>query len=529
MSSPYTFENSLRYHDVAVYEWLKGLHVDYRIKDDPLVLRPDEEVLSIFASPSRPFAQVADLLVARDFFHDMGLTPAQMTEMAEDQFHAILPLPIITIQRADPQPDTELASVPKVFRRKYLNPLTGKWEFHPWPGHYRTEYTFTLWSQNKMTEAFLLEWFYAQIGKVGAADNETFIAVNHDEPWGTLKQSFKLSGSSDLSELESADNPRWLRHELSFSLRTWIMRLSAVSYDYHDRQGLDVDQIGPEGPYGNCTDEGTPLDVANTGIQTLNLFEFSLPPNRVPTLWPKTGNATVAMGDESPGGTYKTRFHPTLRIGVEEPTDTVSLLERLYVKDDDDLGIVGFSFAYKATLPVEFEVHTKDYTADQEFSAFSLVLPAASRWKKVHRFTVVNKDSFIAKIAGIMGQNPQEARLSDLDFRVISSLTKVPPTGNIDLGTEIKYFWNGLEKAPYLGIIVVAATTGGNNEVVLEDDDVNPDTSRSQIVDAAVNVGAVLLSQPKHSSLALRVPKDVTVSSVYVQRFLPAYNGDELD
>jgi len=165
MATPHTFENSLRIHDEAIFTWLDTLLIDYRLSDGPPpVIIPEEPILRITAAPSRPFADVAALLVARNFFHGMGLTPEQMTTMAEDEFHKIMPLPIITIYRADPVEDPELAGAPKEFRRAVIDAAGGKYISYPWPAHYRTEYTMTIWCEEKYTEAFILEWFYAQFG-----------------------------------------------------------------------------------------------------------------------------------------------------------------------------------------------------------------------------------------------------------------------------------------------------------------------------------------------------------------------------
>jgi hypothetical protein len=170
----------------------------------------------------------------------------------------------------------------------------------------------------------------------------------------------------------------------------------------------------------------------------------------------------------------------------------------------------------------------RKFDVDTLSSADSLILPASDLWQKVHYFSVVDEDSYIARIAGIGNQAAQDVLVSAIEVRRVYEQTKVAPDAQTDLGEEIKYEWFSLAREPWLCIIVVSATTGGPNIVTVEDDAAAPAYSAQRVVDSSVNVGAVFLVQPKGDTLALRVPKTTALSAVYIQRFDGPYRGHSI-
>lgn len=535
MAKPFSFDDTMRIHDAAVYDFVGTLLVDYGNISGQL--NNNFPILRVMASPQRSIAQVVDLLISLKWIEDADKD--KLIEKARDNF-AVLPLPLVTIERGEPTPDPELAGVPKVFRRIFLNPDTGKWEFHQWPGHYKTDYTLTFWSVKQYTMAFLREWVYGQLGQIGAGEYETFLDVKHRQPWGIVKSSFKFTGSGNLSDLEGEES-RYMRIEFSFTLRTWMTKepsfLPALpsiaglgpTADFIERISLDA--LGFDNNYGIDHEDEVPLDIrdAQARKETDNLFIFPFDSVDTPTKWPKTGNAEVAHGRVSlNGGNQFRRQHNALRIKVAKQSDKVEIAERLVIRDPRDIALAGISFDYLTDSRVELALTQRDLADDSLSSVASLILPATGRiWRPVHRFTVVNKDTFQAEIAGIGNQAPQTAHLDNIDIRLICSLAQVFPDSSVVGGSETVHTWIGLEKAPHLCILIITATVGGINTVTVEDDDSSPAHTLEQIADSAVNVGLVFLVQPVDDSVAARVPNTTTLASVYLQRYHGAYNGHD--
>ena len=536
MAKPYTIDDTMRIHDTAVHDWLGGLLVDYGTIAGQN--NNNFPILRVFASPQRAMAQVVDLLISLKWITNDDKD--KLLEAARDDF-AVLPLPIVTIERGEPQPDPELSGVPKVFRRIFLNCDTGKWEFHQWPAHYKTDYTFTFWSVKRYTMAFLREWVYGQLGQIGASEYETFLDVVHRSPWNTIKSSFKFTGSGDLSDLEG-ENSRYMRVEFTFTLRTWMTKEPSLlpalpsiaglgpTADFIERISLDA--LGFDNDYGITHEDEVPLDAPNkpdTRRETANLFFFLFDSVDTPTKWPKTGGAEVEHARVSlNGGDQFRRLHDALRMKVTDQSDSVEIAERLVIRDPRDFALAGISFDYLADNRVELALSQRNLEDDVVSSVASLVLPATGRiWKPVHRFTVVEKDTFLAEIEGIPSQPRQTVYLDNIDVRLICSLAQVFPDTSVVGGSETVHTWIGLEKAPHLCILIITATTGGINTVTVEDDDSSPAHTLEQIADSAVNVGLVFLVQPKDDSVVARVPNTTTLASVYLQRYHGAYNGHD--
>ena len=73
--------------------------------------------------------------------------------------------------------------------------------------------------------------------------------------------------------------------------------------------------------------------------------------------------------------------------------------------------------------------------------------------------------------------------------------------------------------------MLFAATSGGSGVVTVEDDVLTPTLSVDRSLDSTVNAGATFLIEPDRDSLALHVPKTITVEDVYIQPFVGTYTG----
>ncbi len=515
MARPHTYEDSMRVHDVGVYNWLGTLQIDYG--DLGGSAKPSFPILRIYASPQRAYATVVDLLVEQGFID--GTNAAEMRRNASSDF-AVLPLPIATIERDEPVSDPELPGTPvKEIRTLFWNTTTGQLERHPFPAHYKTEYRVTFWFLKKYTDAFIREWIYGQLGNKGAAENELFIPIVHTEPWGTLVHAMKMTGSSDQSDLEG-EGARYFRKEFTFNLRTWIMKPETTA------GGYPVEISGPDA-YHLDGDEGALLEEFNVSVQSSNLFHVRMPLNRLGEFWPVEGDATIEDSVEFPddviGG-----IPLTFRIGAAVQADKVHIIETPSALDIDGLDLFALALQYTATGRVELEFMQRNLDTDDPTSADSLILPAASKWARVHFFSLVSKAMYIVRLAGIGNQAAQEVLLSNLDVRHIYPQTKVTEDDQIDLGTETKYRWFSLAREPYLCIIAATTTSGGLNTVTVEDDVGSPAYTAQRVIDSSVQVGVVFLVQPKVDSLALRIPKTTAPSAVYIQRFDGPYKGHSI-
>jgi len=516
MSQPWTWEDSLRKHDVGVVNWLTGLLVNY--DNVACTVRNGVPILSTFAAPDRPFASLGNLLVSRGWI--AGATAAQMRENSDESKWPVLPLPLVTIRRGDPQPDPELAGVPKVFRRRFFDIKTQQWVLHPWPGHYRTEYTLSFWSRSRMTDNYMREWLYSQLGKLGAGDTETFITVHHDLPWFPMDQSFKLVATQDTSEFEGTQ-PRYMRFDAILSLRTWIMRQPVGSAYMVEAVGTGIEQIGP-----GANDTVSIDRWGNVDIQSGNLFYWAFTGPDVAVHWPKTGDATVAQGDSL-------RLNPGVRLldlTVADEADRVELAERPVNLDGQGLSIIGVSFSYLAAGPVNLDVCQRDPDTDVLSSAYLSELPATGDvWKKVHVFTAVNDVIANVSIAGVAGGTVvSAASLVDVDIRAIHTQPLQTPSARVDGGVYWSYRWTGLTPDPVLLVAQLSGPSGGPVTFQALDDVSAPSVTKSQVIDSDINVAWVELIQPLGSTLEVRVPKTVALASITSQRYAAHYNGHDL-
>lgn len=514
MARPDTYEDSIRVHNVAFYEWLGSLLVDYG--DLGGSAKAHFPILRVYASPERAYASVVDLLVKLHFVE--GADAEEMRQRAKADF-AILPLPLATIEADDPVIDPELPGTPvKRVRKIEYDATSGSYLAHPFPAHHKTEYRVTFWVHKRYTAAYIDEWIRAQLGKTGVAENEFFIDVPHRDPWGTLMHAVKMTGVADESSLEG-DDPRYIRKTYTFLMRTWIMKPTVEIGPPAEATGVDVNDYGKG-------DTRPPLDTNPLSIQSDNLFKINIPMTRFEELWPVEGDATVAESADFPPGIMG-GIPFTFLINVAKLADKVHLIEVPTLLDADDVALYGISFQYRSEGGrAKLEIVQRDLVTDIEEPADYLILPESLyRWQKVHLFSIMDSGSYHAKVTGTPDPNPQTVRLSDLDVRRIFPQTKIAYTDTQDLGDEIKYRWFSLARRPYLCIIILTATNGGINSITVEDDAVAPTYQATRDADSSVQVGLVFLVQPRLDSLALRVPKTTVASAVYVQQYDGPYNG----
>lgn len=219
MSAPHTLEDSLRVHDAAFVTWLGGLHVDYPVDPDGnWDQRLDSPIIIVNVPPSRVFASVVDTLVRVGWFKTEA-TAAAMRQKAASI--SVLPLPLATWTRSDPQPDLSLAGTAKTVR--FADNPDGSANVQLFPQHYFTDYAVNFWCHKQYTAAFVREWVYSQLGGPGACQTETYIPVVHAPPWGTKIHALRFAGSADQTSIEGFDPP-YRRFSFNFSLRTWVMR-----------------------------------------------------------------------------------------------------------------------------------------------------------------------------------------------------------------------------------------------------------------------------------------------------------------
>ena len=530
MANPHSFENSLRIHDKAFFDWLGNLRVDY---GDPSTLHPDFPqvasyptknnfpILRTMATRQRAFATIVDLLVHLQWI-DTG-TADQIRQNADD--FAVLPLPVATIERGDPVPDPITASVPKRFNRSRFNEVTGKWEGHPWPAAYLLPYTVTFWSIKRYTEVFMREWLYSQLGALGAGDSEVFLNVEHDAPWGTQLQALSLEATADQSDLEG-DNPRYIRYEASFQMRMLHMRPLNPA-DVHD----PISAVNTPTTFLRSGDGVTEDPCARTpDIECAppisgNLFThyYDLPAD-IASKWPKAGNATVTQSPIAPAGGS---VASTLEIAVRTTTDRVGLAEKpvLVPTAPNNRALLSFSMRYRATAESALVLHQKDGTTPANWSELHrVVLPAATEWTTFQVFTLADQQIVSAIIEGRAISSTLQ--VTDIDMRhAFNGSTLEPQGSSTGFGGGTKQTWSGLTRHQSYLLVVVPDTYTGSWSMRTQDDDVAPDNILTRNFDTAVERGFVEIIQPKESSVAITVPAGFPSATFLLQPYIGGFLG----
>lgn len=513
MSVPYSYEDSMRVHDQAIWDWLETLHVDYGDLFTLGTPRDDVPVLKAYATPDRAYAALVERLVTLQWIP--GANAADMREKAEDI--AVLPLPFITIERGEPAPDPEFSGVPKVFRVQAFNQVTAQWEYHQWPGHYRTDYTLSVWTNKKYSEVFIREWVFGQLGKLGVGESEVLIPVKHKDPFGSWLQAMRFTGSSNLSELEGVEQ-RYMRFEYTFSLRTWIMKNSPGS-------GYVIDRIGQQFEQGDRVESIFLEETGRVDRESMNMFFMYIPDQFIPSIWPKTGTAEVSRSLTRPPDAFLTT---DLEVKVTGDTDSVELLRRPITIDGLGYAIVSMSFEYIADEDVEFRVTETNPATNVATKVFTHILPETAKWKRVHFFTLVTQPIFTVEIAGLPSFPVATVNLYGTAIRHINNQTPAgtPPTPTAFIvGPDTDFVFSVLASEEFL---VIGVVTAGSGVVEVRDDFGTPSFTSPQTIDAAVNKGFVSLIQPRATTVAVKIPSTLSIASVKLQRYDGVYKGHEI-
>jgi len=502
MALPHNYEDSIRKHDVAIYSWLDGLHVDYGTVSG--VERNDCPILRTFAAPHRAFAQAHDTLVKMGWV--AGETDEAKRIVAEADW-SVLPLPFVTIDRDDPIFSPQLAAPVLNVDRWFKDPTTGAWVELPYPLHMLTTYRLTFWCLKRYTEAFIMEWFYSRFGARGAGPQEVYLTVRHDAPWGEQRQALRWVGSADYSDLEG-ENPRYIRMTASLIFRTWLMRGSWAGAS-REQPVHTIRRTAPEEPN---------LTPTASWWGSGNLFEIDMALGQIPTAWPKTGAASV-VGNGRSG----------LVLAVDDDTDTVGLCTRGAVPNGDGYEILGLSALVDVGgAPVRLLLcnETGDPTATPKpvpTPVYHLDLPVGSH--RFHEFTLSRGDRFTALLHGTGG--PADVEIEQVDIRHIEPALIVKPEPRDDLGAAWGYRILNLSTKPHLVVVVLQLAVAGET-VTFEDSAFTPSFTRSRVVSETTEIGVVSLIQPKTDSLRVVVPKSMIIADVYAQVFDGPYLGSTL-
>ena len=221
MSFPFTYENYYRVHDTALMNWVKSLHVDYNAKDSPI--QPPQvnvPIISVFASPDRAFAQALDLLTRTNWITTAGSPKVDASNAAKLNG---LPLPLVSIQRGDDEPDHEMEGIPKRIGFSANNTTAS---FPLWKPRW-IPYELTFWGRKTFTDNYIREWILGQLGTRGNLSNEVYIDVIHTDPWGVKRQSLQIIDFTDESDLEGRQI-RFKRVLCRVRLRGWLTNTLAT-------------------------------------------------------------------------------------------------------------------------------------------------------------------------------------------------------------------------------------------------------------------------------------------------------------
>lgn len=543
----HSYEDTLRRHDTAFYNFFDALHVDYGnlglgIEDNldsPFapIDRNDFPILRVFASPQRAVAEVMDLLVHTGWIagadSEAQAANVQVLRGKASEDFAVLPLPLITIVRGDPVPNAQDSGVPKVFRKQCFDEANGAYQTQPWPGAYEITYQVTVWNVKRYTGNFVREWVLGQLGKRGLNEMEVLIPVVHDDPWGTIQQALTVDAIADQSVLEGDADARILRHQYTFTLKMWHFKrpepaagvdptLPGVSDGQIPAvQDFNLQEVifQPDAPLGtdiDPTDFGEDPALVQPNAVGLNMFSFFIPQDyNIPTLWPKTGvTAEVRRGSKSPLGITP---HPTLRIDVTALSDEVLISNRTIPLDADNLSILTMAFDYMGTDATEILTAHKAAGTGQTFANSQLqALPAQTLWTHGQFFALVNQPVFsvTARGTGVAAK----LDISQINLRhVRSPAAKTAPDSSVPGGGFTVHSFSGLSDRPHLAVVVfnvgaVAGTIDVNGEIFSVDPSVQ-------------TVGFVGIFTPTSGTASITIPDAIPTTLVYVQPYGGPWDG----
>jgi hypothetical protein len=525
MAAPASFEDTIRRHLAAFYSWLGQLRVDYGGPTDfpdgfpfkaSYPTRQNFPILRTMATRERAFATVVDLLVHHGWI-DTG-TAAEIRTKAAD--FAVLPLPVVTYEKGDPEIDSTAGSVPKRFARSFFNQATLKWESHQWPGTYWLPIRATFWCSKRYTEAFMQEWVFSQLGKLGAADREVLIPVEHLSPWNTQWQALQLEGVADQSELEGDPLARQIRYEISFRLRMLHFRPDVIQDEPVNVSAVPI-TLAHEGDTSEVNPFDRTPDVPHFPGASDNLYLQYYSGDQIAANWPRTGSATVREGDAAP---EDVPVSSVIRGTVRTVQDRIGITNRPVRIDatPHDIAILSVALRYKSTAEVGLKLFQRPGNeAPVTWTlARGVVLPASSSWVDLQFLTLVDDPIFTLLWEG-------RAIAADLSFADVSVRHLFSGARQLATGTgpglfgTTKHSWNGLDRATSYLVVVLTASTG-QHEVRLDDDDVTPTHTLTRVFDADNEVGYAEVVQPRAGSIAVSLPSGLVPTAVFIQPYAGA-------
>lgn len=506
MAKQTILEESTRVYDEAFSAWLGNCLVDY----DSLGGSPktDFPILRVYAAPDRSFAPVADMLVAREFVSDTDA--AAMRARAEtDRDMRIFPLPLLTLTRGDPVIEPR-GSQAKIIERAAFDPLKGVWQRHRMPTFYRTPYTASLWCLYRYTEAYIREWFMAQVGQPGAGADELFLQIQHAPPWNTQLHSLRLESVNDNSELEGA-GPRAIRVDFQFNMRqAWLHPM--------------VDEVPPVDftahrvyTYADGGEIERPATETVTATLGTNLFR---PP------W---------EFDDACGGSAQTVDERTVGgevfqgVRVRNPADTVAIAGYPLRTDQEGLALVSLSLQYRASVPAVLLAQQADLYLDTALTvADRYDLPASGRmWRQLHRFAFLDQRGFQATITGAGSPDAGTVYLRGVAIRALR-----PPYGGIAPGAPVpvaggvEYRWPSLPREPFLVGLSIATTGGVTLTLAWRNSIAGATVTESRPVNDTAQRSTVFVGIPLNGTMALFVPTGASLARVLAVPYAGPYDGN---
>jgi hypothetical protein len=203
----------LENYDLAVWEWLGGVLVDYGTEfGKGYVTQPKSltahPIFRIFSSAERAFSDNRIGLKSQGFFNTVDY--AKIDNVTEDNVISLSPLPCVRIQRKGLGRAAERHNTPGVLQA-FASEGTSFLQ-RRWPVPYSLSYEIEFYSRTRMTGNYLEQWFANQFEQRGAGMYQRFLTVRNPKPYGEKIVPMDLESVVDTSDLtaEKADE-RFIR------------------------------------------------------------------------------------------------------------------------------------------------------------------------------------------------------------------------------------------------------------------------------------------------------------------------------
>jgi len=343
MSRPTTLEDTIRAYDKAIFDWFEPLECDYGLLPQPHAVKEPRyrSVLRLIASPARAFAEVKTILVEQKWVE--GDTEEQRRERVEEW--KVPPLPMISIQRVDEQPDPMRSTVPVDWTFKDGTLTASK---YPAPTPWNFTYDIEIWSLYRPAAVHIREWIMAQLGEKGTKPFDFLLSVEHDSPWGTQVHTSNVSGFADSSDLEVESDYRFIRWTFTITVQGWLFK---PKYPDDDGTGDGDGGTGGGSPKlikdiqlcvegddrmpPDLLEEDPRLDWGIIGFpQTQNLLHVWSKTNY--ELWFVAGGDAAILERRDVFSTFSPRPATPLIDWIDEPVIGYSVLEMTFTDDAAD-------------------------------------------------------------------------------------------------------------------------------------------------------------------------------------------------